>query len=302
MKTIKDLLSNTPIDKSDARVLLGHLVEQHLGWPRSALVSKDQELLPKELVAQWHEFEQGRLHGQPVAYLIGKKGFHGIDLTVNSSVLIPRPETELLVDLAIVEIKQRIANVPQGSSLRVLDLGTGSGAISLAIAHALRDTNQSGVKIEVIGVDASSEAIKLARENAIRLHLNNRVQFFQSDWYQDIPTELLGSFDLILSNPPYIPPSDTHLHQGDLRFEPRIALTDEHDGLQCIRLILARCHDFLKNEGLIAIEHGYDQAEQVRTLMNQVGLFNTESRPDLAGHLRISIGQKSPKTPLANRS
>ncbi|CAN1488006.1 HemK Methylase of polypeptide chain release factors [Burkholderiaceae bacterium] len=302
MKTIKDLLSNTPIDKSDARVLLGHLVEQHLGWPRSALVSKDQELLPKELVAQWHEFEQGRLHGQPVAYLIGKKGFHGIDLTVNSSVLIPRPETELLVDLAIVEIKQRIANVPQGSSLRVLDLGTGSGAISLAFAHALRDTNQSGAKIEVIGVDASSEAIKLARENAIRLHLNNRVQFFQSDWYQDIPTELLGSFDLILSNPPYIPPSDTHLHQGDLRFEPRIALTDEHDGLQCIRLILARCHDFLKNEGLIAIEHGYDQAEQVRTLMNQVGLFNTESRPDLAGHLRISIGQKSPKTPLANRS
>ncbi len=159
MKTIKDLLSNTLIDKSDARVLLGHLVEQHLGWPRSALASKDRELLPSELLAQWHKFEQDRLQGQPVAYLIGKKGFHEIELTVNSSVLIPRPETELLVDLAIVEINQRIANVPQGSSLRVLDLGTGSGAISLAIAHALRNTNQSGVNIEVIGVDASSEAI-----------------------------------------------------------------------------------------------------------------------------------------------
>ena len=291
MNTIKDLLSNTPIDKTDARVLLGYLLEQCLGWPRSALISRDQEHLSESLISQWRTLEEGRLQGQPVAYLIGKKGFHGIELTVSPAVLIPRPETELLVDFALEEIKRRTTHSNHVLNLKVLDLGTGSGAIALALAHALRESHQNTLKIEVVGIDASSDAISLARENARALDLHPGVQFMQSDWFADIPKGWLGSFDLILSNPPYIDPSDPHLQAGDLRFEPRKALTDEHDGLQCIRLILDQCHDFLKGDGLIALEHGYDQAEPVRTLMNQVGLSAVESWPDLAGHMRISIGR-----------
>ena len=302
MSTIKDLLSITPIDKTDARVLLGYLLEQFLGWPRSALVSKDQEKLPDSLISQWRELEQSRLRGQPVAYLIGKKGFHGIELNVNPSVLIPRPETELLVDLAIEEIKCHITHSDQLLKLKVLELGTGSGAITLALANAIRESDQDTLKIEVIGIDASSDAITLAHQNAIALDLSDVVQFIQSDWYKNIPKKWLGSFDLILSNPPYIDPGDPHLQEGDLRFEPRKALTDEYDGLQCIRLILDGCQEFLKGDGLIALEHGYDQAEQVCALLNQAGLSCVESRPDLAGHMRISIGRKAPKTPLANRS
>jgi release factor glutamine methyltransferase len=291
VNTLKDLLSNTPIDKTDARVLLGHLLEQCLGWPRSALVSRDQEHLSKSLISQWRTLEERRLQGQPVAYLIGKKRFHGIELMVSPAVLIPRPETELLVDFAIEEIGRRLAHSHESVELKVLDLGTGSGAIALALAHALRESHQNTLKIEVIGIDASSDAIALACKNAIALDLHPGVQFMQSDWYADLPREWLGSFDLILSNPPYIDPSDPHLQAGDLRFEPRKALTDEHDGLQCIRLILDQCQDFLKGDGLIALEHGYDQAEPVRTLMNQVGLSAVESRADLAGHMRISIGR-----------
>ena len=302
MNTIKDLLSNTPIDKTDARVLLGHLLEQCLGWPRSALISRDQEYLPESLISQWRTLEERRLQGQPVAYLIGKKGFHGIELMVSPAVLIPRPETELLVDFAIEEIGRRLAHSHESLELKVLDLGTGSGAIALALAHALRESHQNTLKMEVLGIDASSEAISLARENARALDLYPGVQFMQSDWFTELPKGWLGSFDLILSNPPYIDPSDPHLQEGDLRFEPRKALTDEHDGLQCIRLILNQCQDFLKGDGLIAVEHGYDQAEPVRTLMNQVGLSAVESWPDLAGHMRISVGRSvghmGPKNPI----
>jgi len=298
VNTIKDLLSSTPIDKTDARILLAHLLEQYLGWPRSALISRDQEHLPESLISQWRTLEERRLQGQPVAYLIGKKGFHGIELAVSPAVLIPRPETELLVDFAIEEIRRRLAHSHESLELKVLDLGTGSGAIALALAHALRDSHQNTLKIEVVGIDASNDAIALARENARALDLHTWVQFMQSDWYAGLPREWLGSFDLILSNPPYIDPRDPHLQAGDLRFEPRKALTDEHDGLQCIRLILDQCQDFLKGDGLIALEHGYDQAEPVCALMNQEGLSAVASRADLAGHMRISIGHKAPKTPI----
>lgn len=296
------MLSNTPIDKTDARVLLGHLLKQCLGWPRSALVSRDQEHLSESLISQWRTLEERRLQGQPVAYLIGKKGFHGIELTVSPAVLIPRPETELLVDFAIEEVGRRLVHSHETLGLKILDLGTGSGAIALALAHALRESHQNTLNIEVLGIDASSDAISLARENARALDLHTGVQFMQSDWFADIPKGWLGSFDLILSNPPYIDPSDPHLQEGDLRFEPRRALTDEHDGLQCIRLILDQCQAFLKGDGLIALEHGFDQAEPVRTLMNQVGLSAVESWLDLAGHTRISIGRSvchmGPKNPI----
>lgn len=280
---------------------MGYLLEKHLGWPRSALISKDQDPLPDVLIAEWKVLELRRSAGEPVAYLIGHKAFHRIELKVNPAVLIPRPETELLVDLAIEEIKRRVANAQQALAIRILDLGTGSGAIALAIANSVRTLTLGNATITVMGTDLSKAAIELAQENAKTLGLDQMVHWLESDWYQNIPQDLIGRFDLIVSNPPYIDSKDPHLNTGDLRFEPRHALTDEYDGLGCIRSIVDGCKAYLCENGLFAIEHGYDQAKQVQALMQEAGLLAIESKPDLAGHLRMSLARKANKTPLANR-
>jgi release factor glutamine methyltransferase len=289
--TIAALLEGTPLNKTDAKVLLGHLINQYLGWPRSALISRDQEPLPDELLVAWKSFEARRLYGVPVAYLTGIKGFHGIELKVNQSVLIPRPETELLVDLALEEILRIHASSPN-QSIQILDLGTGSGAIALAIAHATSVINKTSMNVEILGIDRSHAAIELARENAIALDLDKSVEFLMSNWYAAIPDRYQGAFDVIISNPPYIQKDDPHLQAGDLRFEPQSALTDFGDGLSCIRQILDGTHEYLKPGGLIAIEHGYDQAAAVTELMKTQRLQGTTSLPDLAGHLRVSLARK----------
>lgn len=293
LSTTQSLLDSTLLNNVDARVLLGHLLEQRLSWPRSALISKNQETLPLDLVDEWKALEQKRLLGIPVAYLVGKKAFHAIELKVSPAVLIPRPETELLVDLAIEEVKNQIQRNSRKPLIRILDLGTGSGAIALAIGYQLKTQNQSNPIIEILGIDLSSSAIELSNENANRLGLTDRVRFLQSNWYDGIPSEFKNSVDLIVSNPPYIHRDDPHLRQGDLRFEPRDALTDQADGLTCIRTILSGCNLYLSHGGWVAIEHGFEQADLVSTIMRANELTDVLSAPDLAGHLRVSMGRKS---------
>lgn len=289
--TIAALLESTPLNKTDAKVLLGYLINQYLGWPRSALLAKDQEPLPDELVGAWKSLEAQRLTGMPVAYLTGTKGFHGIELKVNKAVLIPRPETELLVDIALEEIKRKHENVSD-QSIRILDLGTGSGAIALAIAHAASSMSNAPINLDILGVDQSLAAIELARENAKALGFDSSIHFLQSHWYEAVPKNYRYTIDMIVSNPPYIQKDDPHLQTGDLRFEPRLALTDNGDGLSCIREILSKAHDYLKPGGLIALEHGYDQSAQVTALMKNHRFLGITSLADLAGHLRVTIARK----------
>jgi release factor glutamine methyltransferase len=288
--TIAALLESTPVNKTDAKALLGHLLDKHLGWPRSALISRDQEPLPNELLIAWKSLESQRISGVPVAYLIGVKAFHGIELKVNEAVLIPRPETELLVDLALEEMQRIHAKVPN-QVIQILDLGTGSGAIALAIAHECA-ISKASINLGILGVDQSTAAIELACENAKVLGLNHLVEFLQSNWYNAIPDRYQTAFDVILSNPPYIQKDDPHLHEGDLRFEPKAALTDDGDGLSCIREIVIKAHHYLKPGGLIAIEHGCDQAAKVATLLKSHAFHDISAITDLAGHLRVTQARK----------
>lgn len=280
MSSIKELLAASNLDKVDAKVLLAHLIEKHLSWPKSSLISRDTDALPKELITEWHLLEDRRNSGEPVAYILGKKEFYNIELKVAPGVLIPRPETELLVELAIEHIHQEQLTTP-----RILDLGTGSGAIALAIAK-----NLPGAK--VIGVDLSESALTIARENAQLLDLDKQMDFFQGSWFEALSkTAHLknnGLFDLIVSNPPYIAAGDQHLSEGDLRFEPDTALTDFKDGLSAYRLIISSAKDYLKRNGLIALEHGYDQSTAVSDLLQEHGFVDIKVHHDLAGIARAA--------------
>lgn len=258
-------------------MLMAHVLERHYQLPRSALLSRDEMQLNPPALAQWKSLESRRIAGEPVAYLLGKRGFHNIELFVAPGVLIPRPETELLVEIGLCEI----ARLEQPA--RVLDLGTGSGAIALAIAH--ETTN-----VMVTATDESSEALEIAKTNAKLLNVVSKVEFAQGSWYLALKPQ--DAFDIILSNPPYIASGDAHLNQGDLRFEPISALTDHAGGLTCLEVIIAGALAHLKPNGLIAVEHGFDQSEAVVALMKNAGLSDIQAHLDLAGHLRVASGRK----------
>lgn len=275
--SLRSLLNASMLAASEAKILMAHILEKHYQLPRSALLSRDDLQLHTEAIADWKNLESRRFAGEPIAYLTGKRGFHNIELYVAPGVLIPRPETELLVEIGLLEIK-RI-----GNSASVLDLGTGSGAIALAIAH-------DAVQAKVTAIDQSSEALDIARINANRLNMVSRVRFIQGNWYE--PLETGASFDIILSNPPYIAAHDAHLDQGDLRFEPRSALTDQGNGLSCIKAIISGAMEYLNPNGLIAIEHGFDQSDAVVTLLKIEGFRDVQARLDLAGHYRVASGRK----------
>lgn len=275
--SLRDLLRSSALPQNEARLLLAHTLEQHYQLPRSALLSRDEMELSPSALAFWRELESQRISGQPIAYLIGKKGFHNIELLVAPGVLIPRPETELLVEIGLREIQQLTGKV------KLLDLGTGSGAIALAVASASPNTL-------VTATDQSSKALAIALKNTKNLGLEARVQLVQGNWYEAISKE--EQFDLILSNPPYIESNDPHLLQGDLRFEPINALTDQADGLSCLRTIISGAQEHLKPSGLIAIEHGFDQSAAVIDLMKSAGLRDIETHLDLAGHHRVASGRK----------
>lgn len=246
------------------------LVSAATGLSAAGLHAHPERLLGTDEAARLESWIGRRAAGEPMAYLLGRREFHGRDFEVSPAVLIPRPETELLVELAL----QRLA--PQA---RVLDLGTGSGCIAISLACERSD-------LEVHALDLSDAALAVARRNAARHGAT--VQWWQSDWYQALPAAL--RFDLIVANPPYIAAGDVHLSQGDLRFEPAAALTDGADGLTALRHIIATAPGRLMAGGGLLLEHGYDQAAAVRARLRAAGFDGVRSTPDLAGIERVSGG------------
>ena len=276
--SLRSLLSDSALPQNEAKILLAFVIEKHYQLPRSALLSRDEMELSLAALEQWRNLESKRLSGEPIAYLVGRRGFHDIELYVASGVLIPRPETEILVEIALREIQtlNRPANI--------LDLGTGSGAIALAIAHSAPQTI-------VTATDQSLEALAIAKMNAEQLGFSDRVQFAQGSWYEALKEAI--PFDVILSNPPYIAAGDSHLSEGDLRFEPASALTDGASGLSCLEAIILQVHPYLKPGGLVAVEHGFDQSDAVVNLMKAAQLQEIQVHKDLAGHCRAVSGRKS---------
>ena len=276
MATIQSLLNSaelpaSPTARLDAELLLAAV----LGKPRSYLRTWPEHEPSAEQLAAFAALLERRRMGEPVAYILGHQGFWSLDLEVAPHTLIPRPDTELLVETAL----QLAPATPQ----RVLDLGTGSGAIALALA-----SERGGW--QVIGVDRIAEAVALAERNRQRLKLGN-AEFRQSSWFDGLASE---RFDLILSNPPYIAADDRHLGEGDVRFEPLSALVAGVDGLDDIRQIIAQAPRHLQAGGWLLLEHGYDQAEAVRELLAAAGFTAVDSRRDLGGHQRISLGRWTP--------
>jgi release factor glutamine methyltransferase len=261
------------IARLDAQLMLARL----LGTTRTALIAHDDRPLPADLVARWGDWLERRAGGEPLAYLLGDKEFHGLRLAVTPDVLVPRAETELLVDWA-AEILRCTAGQP-----RVVDLGTGSGAIALAIKHGHPSA-------EVLATDLSPAALAVARRNADRLAL--AVEFVESSWWQGLAGR---RFDLAVANPPYVAEGDPALRQ--LRHEPRTALTPGGDGLAALADVVAGAAAHLEPGGWLLLEHGFDQAGPVRGLLDASGFSAIESRSDLAGHVRATGGRSPPSLP-----
>jgi len=274
LSTAAELLRAAGLPQLEARILLMHV----LGWRRTELITRDREPLDADAVARFEALAARRLNGEPIAQLTGRREFFGLEFGVTPDVLIPRPETELLVELALESIADK-------TNPRVLDLGTGTGAIAISIAHVRPDAR-------VWAVDRSSAALDVARDNARALLEATReggpVTFIESDWTANTDPSLM--FEAIVSNPPYIASDDPHLAQGDLRFEPRAALTDDADGLSAIRTIIGTAPFLLTTNGALWLEHGYDQAQSVRELLKARGFTDVRSMRDLAGIERCSGG------------
>jgi len=255
--------------RREAALLLRHLLGVSDAW----LIAHSDNALDGAHAAALRSLVERRARGEPVAYLTGTRGFHAIELHVEPGVLIPRPETEVLVDLAL----QRI---PADADCNVADLGTGSGAIALAIAHARPQAH-------VVATDISEAALGVARGNAARLHVPN-VEFRQGDWCAGLGD---GHFDVIVSNPPYIAEGDPHLHEGDLRFEPAVALASGSDGLDAIRVIVRSAREHLRSGGWLLLEHGFDQGSDVRDLLLERGFAEVFTQDDLEGRERVTGGR-----------
>ena len=253
----------------EVELLLGHA----LGKDRSWLYAHADDALAVDSALRFHALLLRRAAGEPIAYILGRREFWSLDLVVTPDVLVPRPETELLVELAL----QRI---PQSAQVDIADLGTGSGAIALAIA---RERPQA----RVLATDASAAALAVARANAARLGLGN-VEFAQGDWCAALAAH---RYDLIVSNPPYIAQADTHLQRGDLRFEPRAALASGADGVDAIRSIVAAAPEHLQLRGWLLFEHGFEQGPAVRELLERSGFQEVWTASDLEGRERVSGGR-----------
>lgn len=270
---VADLLARArdQVDGVDADTLLAHA----LGKSRSWLFAHAGDTVDTDVAASFHAMLQRRIAGEPVAYLTGRQGFWTLKLEVGPATLIPRPETELLVELAL-------ARIPERQPARIADLGTGSGAIALAIAS-------ERPKSWVIATDASSAALDVARRNAISNSIAN-IEFRRGDWFAPLQDE---TFDIIASNPPYIAEGDPHLDKGDLRFEPDTALSSGADGLNAIRTIVGHSGAHLDAGGWLLLEHGWDQGDAVRGLLADAGFIDVETARDLEQRDRVSLGRRS---------
>ena len=270
--TIAAVMHSAPVAQLEARMLIRHVTQ----LTRVQLITQSERALSAVEAEQLNALFLRRVAGEPMAYLLGEREFFGLTFYVDPAVLIPRPDTELLVELAI-------QHLPLHG--RVLDMGTGSGAIAIAIAHTRRDAR-------VTALDVSEKALLVAQGNAKNNQVN--VEFLRSDWFAAVRKQHAEQqFDLIVSNPPYIVAGDRHLSEGDLRFEPIDALTDHADGLSALRIISQQAAEYLSGDGWLLMEHGYDQAEAVRDLLSTNNFTEVQSWCDLAHIERVSGGKIS---------
>ncbi len=254
----------TDSPKLDAQLLLAHCLKQN----RSYLYTYPEQVIDARTLKQANALLAARQQGKPIAYLLGETEFWGLTLSVNEQTLIPRADTETLVEWALE------LNLPKHA--KILDLGTGTGAIALALA-------QERPHWQITGVDYIASVIALANHNQTRLQLKN-IQFKQSNWYANID----GQYDLIVANPPYIAAQDTHLSQGDVRFEPHSALVSDNQGLADLQHIIYSAPHYLTNNGWLLVEHGYDQAQAVQQLFIQRQYQHTQQRKDLGQNVRVT--------------
>lgn len=262
------LAARAKLPASEARLLLGHV----LGRPAAWLIAHDDEVLEEAALLSFASLAARRASGEPVAYLVGHREFFGREFAVSPAVLIPRPETELLVEISL----ERIGI---GEGQKILDLGTGSGCIAVTLALEIPSA-------QVSAVDISEAALVVAGKNAER-H-GARLRLLRSNWFDELTGEC---FDLIVANPPYVAAADPHLAAGDLRHEPPAALSSGAEGLDSIRRIIAGAPAQLAPDGQLWLEHGYDQAAAVRKLLAAAGLADIEQHRDLAGIVRVSGGR-----------
>lgn len=266
----QQLVSSSDSPKVDAQYLLAHVLQK----PRSYLRTFSDQVLSIIEQRQFAELLARRLLGEPIAYVIGQQGFWNLLLSTNNATLIPRPETEVLVEAVLQLDDQR----PK----KIVDLGVGSGAIVLALA-------QEKSHWQLYGSDISADALIVAKQNCEALGLQN-IEFRQGSWCEPWQSKT-DFFDVVVSNPPYIREDDPHLMQGDVRFEPRLALVSGADGLDAIRVIVKEARSLLKKNGWLLIEHGFDQGQMVQDIFAQNGFTNIETLKDLNGHDRVCQGQ-----------
>ncbi|WP_395707177.1 peptide chain release factor N(5)-glutamine methyltransferase [Casimicrobium huifangae] len=275
MPTIRDALNDNRLPRLETRLLLAHA----LGHPRPAhahawLLARDTEALPVDAAGRFDALVERRIAGEPIAYLTGHREFYGRDFGCSPAALIPRPETELLIDLALERL-------PADFNGRILDVGTGTGCIAITLAL-------ERPRAQVTALDVSADALSLASENAIALGATN-VRCVESNWFVALDTN--QRFDLIVSNPPYVVPGDAHLTQGDLRYEPAIALADAVDGLESYRQLAAGAQRHLAPGGWVIVEHGYDQGESVPNLLRATAFADVALHRDLAGLPRVTTAR-----------
>jgi release factor glutamine methyltransferase len=279
--TVNELLSQAqktlgggPSARLDAEVLLQQAMDVTRAW----LYANGRQPVSQQNEARYQDWISRRATGEPVAYITGVREFWSLPLKVTPDVLIPRPETELLVEHVL-------AGIPDDARWRLADLGTGSGAIALALAS-------ERPRCEIVATDRSAAALNVARNNAALLEVTN-IEFHQADWLNGIE----GPFDVIVSNPPYIAEGDPHLDRGDLRFEPRTALTPGSEGMADIRTIAAQAKNHLVPGGLLAFEHGFDQGNACREILEKLGYRQIETVSDLAQLERITSARTKKNRP-----
>jgi release factor glutamine methyltransferase len=256
------------IDRSEARILLGHV----LAIPRSDFIVRSDRRLQEGEHDRFGALVARRTAGEPIAYLVGEREFYGLTFRVTPDVLIPRPETEHLVEHALERLGVEEART-------VLELGTGSGAIAVSLAFARP-------KVRVLATDVSAAALAVASDNARRHGV--ALELLRSDWFSELGAR---RFDLIAANPPYVAASDPHLREGDVRFEPPLALVGGEDGMDCIRRIVAGARTHLARDGWLLLEHGYDQGRACLALLREAGYDDVSNFPDLAGQPRVCAGR-----------